>query len=391
MKGKATVIGFGAMGSGIAEYLAISGFTVNIYEVSDGVYENSIVNVNESLAKLSKKGILDLPPDKVVGRIVRLSTLDESVDKSELVIEAVNEEAELKLSIIRQVSHSVSDDTLIVSNTSSIPISYLQQDVNKPDRVAGLHWFNPPVLMKLIEIVKGSQTSDKTVERLSSVVNRIGKEYIVAKKDVRGFIANRVIRALRYHAFLLYFDRKYSAEQIDSTLMYKVGLPMGIFALTDFTGGIKIENDESITYDRMKNMFPEYEPSIGYDLLYRKVIQKMEPFVKEGKFGVRSGNGFYAYPLPGKWVKPDISKDAGKNIDPVEILGPVYNEALFMIHNNICTIEDIDRAMKLGFNWPIDLFEYFNSKVDKVNLLKTLNHFSTEYPDLENFYSYQGE
>ena len=390
MEDNVTVIGFGAMGSGISEYFALHGFEVKVYETSAEIYKRNVGAVKNSIDKLYEKKISSYTSDEVLRHILPSTTIEGSIRDSGLVIEAVNENAILKSNIIKKISNIVDDDVIITSNTSSIPISYIQRGANKPERIAGLHWFNPPVLMKLIEIVKGSQTDDEVISKLSSIVKKIEKEHIIAMKDVRRFIANRVLRALRYHAFILYHDGKYSAEQIDSTLIYNFGLPMGIFALTDFTGGIKIEQDESKTYDEMKLEYPEYEPSVGYDLLYKKFLQGTSNFVKENSLGVQSGKGFYTYPSAGKWSKPEISRDAGKNIDPLELLAPIYNHSIYMVKNHICTREDIDKAVKSGFNWPIGLFEFFDKKVDKNDIVKVLDNLSKEYPELADFYFYQG-
>lgn len=391
MDGKVSVIGFGAMGSGIAEYIAIHNYEVNVYEISRDIFDANMSRVADSLTKLHSKGRISVNTSEVTSRITFLDSIEKCVSGSDIVIEAVNEDATLKSEIARKASSSVGRDAIITTNTSSIPISYIQGGVSWPERFAGLHWFNPPVLMDLIEIVKGNDTSEETVLGLSKFVKGIGKEQIVARKDVRGFIANRIFRALRYHALILYSRGLMDAKQIDSALIYKLGLPMGALALTDFTGGMKIESDEWQLYDEIRMSLPQYEPSKGYDSMYRAVAKITSKYVNENRLGMRSGRGIYNYPEPGRWKMPDICEKDGENVSLIDLLAPMYNHGLYMVKNGICTESDIDKSLKLGFRWPKGLFEVFNEEYSKKDIKETLEKFSEKFPDLSEFYRYEGD
>lgn len=391
MDERVSVIGFGAMGSGIAEYIAIQGCYINAYEISKDIFKANILKVTDSLNKLKNKGKISVDPSEVTSRITFVDNIEKCVLGSDIIIEAVNEDAALKSEIASKASKVTGKNSIITTNTSSIPISYIQRQVSGPQRFAGLHWFNPPVLMDLIEIVKGNQTSEETLYQLSKFVSEINKEQIIARKDVRGFIANRVFRSLRYHALILYDRGVFDAKQIDSALIYKLGLPMGVLALTDFTGGIKIENDERVLYDDIIKILPQYEPSVGYDTMYREVTRITQKYVKENRLGMRTGKGIYEYPEPGKWKMPTIQAEDGKNVDLINLLAPMYNQALYMVNNGICTETDVDRSLKLGFRWPRGIFEVFSCDYSNNDVKAALKLYSEKFPDLREFYKYNGD
>lgn len=383
-----SVIGFGTMGSGIAEYLGIHGSKVRVYELSTEVIDKNIVRVRESLQKLKEKGKIQDTPGEIEERISFSDDIPGCVRGSRIVIEAAFEDAKLKTEIAKRAMENTEKDVIICTNTSSIPVTYMQRHLPDPQRYAGLHWFNPPVLMKLIEIVKGDSTGMSSVEALRNFTDSIDKECIVAMKDVRGFIANRVFRALRYHAMILYSTGKLRKEQIDSALVFKFGLPMGVLALTDFTGGMKLEFDEAKSYDEIRREVPHYEPSVGYDKMYRRVRSIAAKLVEEGRTGVGAGRGIYQYPGPGQWKMPDLKALDGEDVSLPDLLAPMYNQGLHMVIGGVCRAEDIDRALKLGFGWKTGLFEYFENEDTKKQVSGILEKYARTFPDLEEFYSY---
>jgi enoyl-CoA hydratase/3-hydroxyacyl-CoA dehydrogenase len=222
------------------------------------------------------------------------------------------------------------------------------------------------------------------VEALKGLATKLGKEPIVVK-DVRGFLANRLMRTLRYHAMILYMKGMYKVVEMDSALIYKFGLPMGIFYLTDFTGGVQLEYDESKSYFQMKRLYPEFEPNPGYEKAFLESLKLMEMMVKEGRTGVRAGKGFYDYP-PGK-TKPDIPKEAGEGVELVHLISPLVNHAMFMVREGIADRESIDRALKLGFNWKYGVFEYYEQKLTREEVLRSLEYLAMKVPELREFYS----
>lgn len=387
---KVSVIGFGAMGSGIAEYLSINGVEVQVFETSREVLRSNLVKVKESIAKLKARGRTREGTDDIIGRLHFADTLESCARDSEIIIEAVYENATLKAEIARKVSGICPDNALVCTNTSSIPVTFIQKGAKRPDRCVGFHWFNPPVLLDLTEIVKGDQTSMESIGMLSKFSTDIGKRFIIAKRDIRGFIGNRIVRSLRYHSMLLTDRGILTPKQIDSALIFKVGLPMGILALTDFTGGIKLEYDESKTYNEIKKEVPHYEPSPGYDRMYREITAITFRMVQKNRIAFRSGRGIYDYPEPGVWRMPQISEEEGRKIDPIPILAPMYNQALYLVNNEICSRDDIETALIHGFKWKTGIFKYFDKGSRNLDAQRALREFASKFPDLKSFYSYQG-
>jgi len=238
--------------------------------------------------------------------------------------------------------------------------------------------------MKLIEIIKGKFTAEETIKALYDLSIKIGKEPIIVNKDIRGFLTTRLSRTLRYQAIILYMHNFYDIAEIDSALIYKLGLPMGIFYLTDFTGGIQIEYDESKTYEKMKKILPDIEPNIGFEKAYMESLKLIEKMVQESKLGIKVGKGFYTYPL-GK--KPEIPKELGEKVDLLDLISPLVNHAYFLIRIGVADEESIDKSLRLGFNWKQGLFEFYRKNYSKEEVIKSLEKLSHKMPDLKEFYT----
>lgn len=386
MVGKILIIGFGTMGSGIAEVFALNGFEVNAYDAYKDIIPKSLDGVRWSLSKLRERGSLREDVDIVMRRIHVFDNLGNAVKDVDLVIEAVFEDPKVKHQVYRELEGYVGKDVIITSNTSSIPITYLQSVLQNKGRFAGLHWFNPPVLMKLVEVIKGKDTSDETTNALMDLVRSVGKEPILVRHDVRGFIANRVFGVLSTQAFILYMRGIYDYRAIDSALIYRLGLPMGIFALTDFTGGIKLSYESRNLLEEIDRVAPETEPSKGLAKARTIVFSLIEKMYREGRIGIRTGKGFYEYPEPGKWVRPDIPRELADEVNLLDLLAPMVNESLRMERLGICTRSDIDKALKLGYNWPRGLFEIHGKEFTAKDVVNTLQRLSSSMPDLREFY-----
>lgn len=383
--GEAAVIGFGSMGSGIAEVFAMRGFRVRIYEVNADVVKKNLDNVKWSLSKLWEKGVISSSPDEVLSNMSFHGSVAEAVREADVIIEAVFEDPGIKINVFREIEDSARRDALIASNTSGISITYLQGPLRYRDRFAGLHFFNPPVLMRLVEVIKGRYTSDETVERLVDISRVVGKEPIIVRRDINSFVANRVWRALRYNSFILYMNGVYGYREIDSALMYRLGLPMGVFALTDFTGGIRIELDFARLFDEIKSAVPDFEPHRGFEAAFREALRLASRMASEGRLGVSVGKGFYDYPGPGKWVKPNLPRELGEGVRMIDLLSPMINQAVYMVRTGVTTEEDIDKALRLGFNWPRGLFEVFRD-YGKDDVVESLVRLGGMLPHLADFY-----
>jgi len=381
---KVGVIGFGSMGSGIAQVFAMNKYEVNVFDISEESINRGIENIKWSLGKFKEKGQLSEDPNSILSRIKITKNLADVCKDADLIIEAVFENADIKTILFKEIEKYASNAAIIVSNTSSIPITYLQDSLEKKHRFAGFHWFNPPPLMKLIEIIKGKFTTEETIKALYDLSIKIGKEPIIVNKDIRGFLTTRLIRTLRYQAIILYMHNFYNIAEIDSALIYKLGLPMGIFYLTDFTGGIQIEYDESKTYEKMKKILPDFEPNIGFEKAYMESLKLIEKMVQESKLGIKVGKGFYTYPL-GK--KPEIPKELGEKVDLLDLISPLVNHAYFLIRIGVADEESIDKSLRLGFNWKQGLFEFYRKNYSKEEVIKSLEKLSHKMPDLKEFYT----
>jgi len=383
-----SVIGFGAMGSGIAELFAMNGYVTNIYEISSEIIKKNYSGVEWSLRKLAERGAIRESPSEIMGRLRFRESLADAVRNSDLIVEAVNENPDVKLSVFNEAGKHAPNTALLTTNTSSISITYLQSSLGDDvrGRFAGFHFFNPPVLMRLVEIVRGRFTTDDVVNSLADVARALSKTPVMVNRDVRGFVANRIFRALRYQSFILYMHKIYDYREIDSALMNRLGLPMGIFALTDFTGGVKIESEEAGLYDIVRKSVPDYEPSAGYDAAFREALKLMMSMVHEGRTGVAAGRGFYEYPGPGKWAKPDLPPELGERVNMLHLLAPMINQAFCMVDCGISTEGDIDRALKLGYNWPRGIFEIYRQDYGPGEGVGALRELQTRIAGLSAFY-----
>src|SRR5579885_2913778 len=231
------VLGAGTMGHGIAELAAISGFSVNLYDISEEKLERAREMIVSSMEKLVQKSRISKETmDSSLLKINFTKSLKEAVENVDFLVEAVPEDLEIKRKVFSDADRYAQSDTIFASNTSTLPIGEIASSTKREDKFLGMHFFNPPILMPLVEIIKAEKTSEATLERTVSLAKKMGKEVVICKKDVPGFIVNRVLGPLFNEAAWCVLRGEATIEQIDSMAIYKVGLPMGIFELADFTG-----------------------------------------------------------------------------------------------------------------------------------------------------------
>ena len=275
------VIGSGIMGHGIAQVAATAGIPVQLNDISQDFLANAKAKIDKSLDGGIKRGKISAD-DKtaILGRITFETDIKTAVKDADLVVEAVPENIELKHGIFKQLDAATKPEAILASNTSQYSITEIASVVTDPSRVIGMHWFNPPVIMKLIEIVKGLSTADAVVDTIRDFATSVGKEIVVCK-DSTGFISTRVLLALRLECYRLYEEGIASIEDIDKTLKLAFGHPMGQFELADFSGlDIEPPSCESLT----KVFGDRFRAPQG--LLQR---------VKAGRLGRKSGKGWYDY------------------------------------------------------------------------------------------------
>ncbi len=360
------------MGHGIAEVAALSGFKVYLADIKQEFLDNALSKIKWSLQKLYEKGVAREPVETVLSRITTVVNVDDEgryteeftkiLRQTDFMIEAIPEKLELKKQLFKFASDNTPSHTILATNTSSLPITEIASATDKPDKVVGMHFFNPPVLMPLVEIIKGEKTSDETVNTTIELAKRFGKQTVLVKKDVPGFIVNRILGRFLNTACLLVDKGVASIEEVDATVRYTLGMPMGAFELADYSGIDVFYYVFKATSER------------GFTITPCKLIE--EKF-KKGEYGVKSGKGFYTYPEPGKYRKPEIPKELAGKVDPSLLLALPVNEAAWLIRNDVATKEDIDKAVKLGLNWPKGVLEYadeygIDSIINALNRLKEL-------------------
>ena len=274
------VLGGGFMGAGIAESASVAGLPVVIRELPE--YPAAArTRLEKSMDSAVTRGKLD--DDKRDAALARVTFTSELKDVagSDLVIEAVPENLALKVSIMKELNEIVSDDTILASNTSSIPIAELAGTVSRPGRVVGLHFFSPVPVMKLVEIVRALDTSDETMASAEEFVTRLGKHPIVTK-DRAGFIVNFLLTSYLMGAVRMYEEGFASREDIDTGMKLGAGHPMGPLQLCDFIGLDVLQAVCTSMFDEFKR--PEYAPP-----------PLMKRMIAAGRPGRKSGRGFYEY------------------------------------------------------------------------------------------------
>jgi 3-hydroxybutyryl-CoA dehydrogenase len=286
------VIGAGTMGSGIAQCCAMAGLEVRLVDTTDAFLSRGMESVKASLARFVKSQKLDQGrADAVFARIRPGMDLASAVAGAHVVIEVVPEVMELKQKVFRQVAELAAPASILATNTSQLSITAIAAAVDRPQDVIGMHFFNPPVLMRLVEVVRGLRTSDRALAVALALTARLGKEAAVCKRDTVGFITTRAAAALRLECVRMYEEGVASMEDIDRAMRLGFNHPMGPFELTDFNGlDVALYNTLSL-----KEAYGErFNPP-----------QSMVARVKAGQLGRKTGSGWY-----------DYSGDAGKPSKP---------------------------------------------------------------------------
>lgn len=274
------ICGAGTMGSGIAQVSAAAGFTTILFDVNKAATHSAEEKMQIDLTKLVEKGKISAEKkDDILSKISFLSTIEQCI--ADVIIEAIVEKPEIKIALFNQLANINSAQTIFASNTSSLSISALAKEIKNPERVAGLHFFNPAPLMKLVEVVRGEQTSDGVLQQLTALTKAFGKVPVICK-DSPGFIVNRVARPFYIESLRLAEEGKASYEVIDRLLESK-GFKMGPFKLMDLIG-----ND--INYAVSCSV---YEQLDGPERLKPSYLQKEK--VERGELGKKTGKGYYSY------------------------------------------------------------------------------------------------
>ncbi|MDW0144397.1 MAG: 3-hydroxyacyl-CoA dehydrogenase NAD-binding domain-containing protein [Nitrososphaeraceae archaeon] len=372
---KITVLGSGIMGHGIAQVSAMNGYNIVLRDIEERFLESAMNKIRWSLDKLVEKNKINKQEsDKIHGRIKPIVELKEALDDTDLLIEAVPEDLKLKKKVYSEVDQFAQEKTIYSSNTSTLPISEISQLTSRPDRFIGLHFFNPPQLMKLVEVIPGASTAESIVDLGINFVKSLSKDPILCNKDVPGFIVNRIFIPLVHEAAYCLDNDSKSMTQIDSAVKFKMYLPMGIFELADYTGLDVIHRATIEMYSRDKKVVNPHP--------------KIEQLFSSGKYGKKSGDGFYSYGDK-NYERVPLSEEEAKQYDPIRILSVAINNAAWLISNGVCTREDVELALKLGMGLKKELFEIgkesgFEKIINTLNqLVGTNGSFYTPDPYLK--------
>ena len=338
-----TVLGSGIMGHGIAQVSAMSGYNVVLRDIEQKFLDKAMEKIKWSLDKLvSKEKISQTQAEQIYSRIKPVIDLKEAVKDCQLVIEAVPEIMELKRKVYDELDKVASNDIIFASNTSTLPITEIANTTSRPNRVIGIHFFNPPQLMKLVEVIPGMQTSSEIVEKTVEFVRSVKKEPVLCKKDVPGFIVNRLFIPLVHEACYVMDRQKNQLTEIDSAVKFKLGFPMGIFELADFTGMDVIHKATVEMHQRDKKVINPHP--------------KIEHLYNEKKLGQKSGEGFYKY-SDDKYERIPLTEDLALKCNPIQLVANILNNAAWLVTNKASDIQEIEKAAQLGLGLKKPLFE----------------------------------
>lgn len=270
------------MGNGIAHTFAQNGYKVQLIDISEDSLKKGMDTISKNLDRMvAKEKISQEQKQETLDNITTYTEISEGVEYASLVVEAATENTELKLKIFRHLDQNTAEDTILASNTSSISITQIASVVSNPERVIGMHFMNPVPVMKLVEIIRGYNTSDevtKTIMDLSEKLNKVPVEV----NDYPGFVANRILMPMINEAIETLYNGVAGVYEIDTVMKLGMAHPMGPLQLADFIGLDVCHSILEVMYDGFKN--PKYAP-----------CPLLTNMVRAGKIGVKSGEGFYDY------------------------------------------------------------------------------------------------
>lgn len=276
------VVGAGAMGAGIANVMATNGYKVILRDIKEEYVQSGLDRINKFMDNSIKRGKLtEEGKQEVLDRITATTSLQDMKDV-DLVIEVVIEDMDIKQQVFKELDEIVREDVVLATNTSSMSITEIASVVKNPSRVAGMHFFNPAQIMKLVEVIRGLETSDETIDTLRQVAESAKKEVVEVKKDVPGFIVNRIMIPQFIEAIKVLEEGIASKEDIDKAMLYGLNHPMGAFELQDYAG-------VDIGYFVMEYFQKEFADNRWAPPLL------MKNMMRAGRNGKKAGKGFYDY------------------------------------------------------------------------------------------------
>lgn len=338
-----TVLGSGIMGHGIAQVAATAGYNVMLRDIEQRFLDKAMEKIKWSLDKLVSKQKISLEESqKIYARITPKVELSEAVRNSDLIIEAVPEIMDLKKKVYSELEAVADDSIMFATNTSTLPITEVAKSTKRPQRFIGVHFFNPPQIMKLVEVIPGEQTSNEMTDVIVDFVKSLKKEPVLCKKDVPGFIVNRIFIPLVHEAAWVMDRQGLSLTEVDSAVKFRLGFPMGIFELADFTGLDVVHKATIEMHSRDKKVINPHP--------------KIEEFYNQKKFGQKSGSGFYEY-SDDKYQRIALSEEQANKFNPIQLVANLLNNAAWLVSNKVSDIAEIEKALRLGMGIKNPIFK----------------------------------
>ena len=350
------VVGAGTMGAGIAQIAALGGYRTSIYELDGKALERGLEQLRTGLRRGAERGRWSEQEAIDALERVETDTTIEALKDCDLVIEAAPEDLDLKRNLFERLSSTCGTETVLATNTSSLSVTAIAATIPEPARIVGMHFFNPPALMQLVEVVAGDESGEPALEITTEVARGMGRTPIRARDSV-GFVANRCVRPFFLESLRMLGEGVAPHDEIDQIVRLGAGLRMGPFELMDLIG---IDVNFAVAKSFWEQSFgePRWRPTPIH-----------ERMVASGRLGRKTGRGFYTYEkdtphrprdpdFPGE--RPIFDEDqllevAGENAPMVltRLGATIANEACFALGERVASADDINTAMRLGYNWPI--------------------------------------
>jgi 3-hydroxybutyryl-CoA dehydrogenase len=350
------VVGAGTMGAGIAQVAALGGYETFLYEIDQKQLDRGLEMIRNGMRRGSERGRWSETDAAAALERLRTDTLIELLRGCDVVIEAAPEDLDLKRNLFDRLASVCGPDAVLATNTSSLSVTAIAAQVDRPERIVGMHFFNPPALMQLVEIVAGDESAEPALESATEVARRMGRTPIRARDSV-GFVANRCVRPFFLESLRMLSEGVAPHDEIDRVVRLGAGLRMGPFELMDLIG---IDVNFAVAKSFWEQSFgePRWRPTPIH-----------ERMVAAGRLGRKTGRGFYVYEKesPHRPRDPDVRAErpifdedeleriAGPNaVGVLTRLGAtIANEACFALDERVASADDINTAMRLGYNWPL--------------------------------------
>ena len=355
------VVGAGTMGAGIAQIAALGGYETLLYEIDEKQLERGLEMIRNGMTRGAERGRWsEAEADEALERI-RTDTLIELLRDCDLVIEAAPEDLDLKRDVFDRLASVCGPEAVLATNTSSLSVTAIASSVPHPQRVVGMHFVNPPDPMKLVEVVAGDESGAAALDQATEVGREMGRTPVRARDSV-GFVANRCVRPFFLESLRMLGEGIAAHDEIDRIVRLGAGLRMGPFELMDLIG---IDVNFAVARSFWEQSFgePRWRP-----------VPLHERMVASGRLGRKTGRGFYSYETgePRRPPDPDVDAEqpifdedeledvAGTNAPAVltRLGATIANEACFALGERVASEDDINTAMRLGYNWPIGPLEW---------------------------------